>query len=54
MVKNFGYIRSLPEETLIYDGHEYTLQNLTFGAGMEPEHFDQYRSYYNHCKNRTD
>lgn len=28
---------SLPGETLVYCGHEYSLQNLAFGAHVEPE-----------------
>lgn len=30
-------IRSLPEDTLIYCGHEYTLENAKFALSMEPE-----------------
>ncbi len=30
-------IRALPGETLIYCGHEYTLENLEFAAHLEPD-----------------
>jgi hydroxyacylglutathione hydrolase len=30
-------IGSCPDETLVYCGHEYTLNNLRFAAHMEPE-----------------
>lgn len=35
-----GYLaqlRKLPDDTLIYCGHEYTLANLTFAAAVEPD-----------------
>ena len=35
MSKNFDWIRKLPDDTLIYDGHEYTIGSLTWGAGMD-------------------
>ena len=28
MSKNFDWLRGLPDETLVYDGHEYTVDNL--------------------------
>ncbi len=33
-------IKVLPDETKIYFGHEYTLQNLTFAHAVEPENND--------------
>ena len=34
---SFEWIRSLPEETKIFCGHEYTLSCLKFAAFMEPK-----------------
>lgn len=33
-------IRALPDNTLIYCGHEYTLENMEFAAHMEPDNPD--------------
>ena len=33
-------LRSLPDETRVYCGHEYTLQNLDFAAHIEPTNTD--------------
>lgn len=33
-------LRNLPEETLIYCGHEYTLANINFAAIAEPDNAD--------------
>lgn len=33
-------IRALPDETLVYCGHEYTLENLEFAANLEPNNPD--------------
>ncbi len=35
MSKNFEWLHSLPDETLVYDGHEYTMDNLKFGSGID-------------------
>ena len=40
MSKNFAWLRSLPDETLVYDGHEYTMQNLTWGSGIDVSHHE--------------
>ena len=34
---------SLPPETLLYDGHEYTVKNLQFSLKVEPENIDAQR-----------
>lgn len=33
-------IAALPEDTLVYCAHEYTLDNLRFGAAVEPDNYD--------------
>ncbi len=30
-------LRGLPDDTLVYGGHDYTLENLRFAADLEPE-----------------
>ena len=37
MSKNFDWFRQLPDDTLIFDAHEYTMQNLKWSASMEPD-----------------
>jgi len=37
MYKSLSKIKSLPENTLIYCAHEYTLKNLSFAEFLEPE-----------------
>lgn len=33
-------LSSLPDETLVYCGHEYTLQNLAYAKHVEPNNDD--------------
>ena len=42
-------LKSLPEDTKIYCGHEYTIQNLRFAASVEPEN-QTIRSYVAHLQ----
>jgi hydroxyacylglutathione hydrolase len=37
MVGSLAKLASLPEETLVYCAHEYTLSNLRFGLAVEPD-----------------
>ena len=37
MHNSLSKFKSLPEETLLYCGHEYTLSNLKFAAAVEPD-----------------
>ena len=43
-------IKSLPESTLVYPTHEYTLSNLSFALTVEPNNSDLI-TYEKHCKN---
>jgi len=36
MVAALEYLGSLPDETLVYNGHEYTQDNLAFGKHVDP------------------
>jgi len=45
MAENFIYFSNLPDDTLIFDGHEYTMHNLKWSASMEPERHDVYKKY---------
>ena len=40
MFNSLGKIKSLPEDTKIYCGHEYTLQNSKFCIKHEPENIN--------------
>ena len=37
MHKALSYLGSLPDSTVVYNGHEYTKSNLAFGKSIEPE-----------------
>lgn len=37
MTNTLSRFRSLPVDTRVYPGHEYTVQNLYFAAWLEPE-----------------
>jgi hydroxyacylglutathione hydrolase len=37
MLQNFNVIKSLPLNMLIFCGHEYSVQNLSFGLSVETE-----------------
>ncbi|TFK25086.1 hydroxyacylglutathione hydrolase [Coprinopsis marcescibilis] len=37
MVKALTYLGTLPDETIVYNGHEYTGSNLAFGKHIEPD-----------------
>jgi len=43
-------IKSLPNHTLVYPTHEYTLSNLNFALTVEPNNSDL-STYEKHCKN---
>lgn len=32
-----SYLGTLPDETIVYNGHEYTSSNLAFGKHIEPD-----------------
>jgi len=36
MHKSLSYLATLPEDTVTYNGHEYTASNFKFGAHVEP------------------
>ena len=37
MYESLQKLASLPDETLVYCGHDYTLENYEFASGIEPE-----------------
>jgi hydroxyacylglutathione hydrolase len=37
MYASLGKLRALPDETKVYCGHEYTLANIGFAKGVEPQ-----------------
>lgn len=36
MIHALKYLGSLPDKTIVYNGHEYTASNLAFGRFIEP------------------
>ncbi len=50
MWASLSRLRDLPDETRVYGGHDYTLENLEFAAHLEPDNavvrdrLDQYRA----------
>lgn len=43
MYRSLSRLAELPEDTLIYCGHEYTLNNLKFALQVEPENADLHK-----------
>ena len=37
MVTSLNYLGTLPDKTIVYDGHEYTAGNLKFAKSVDPE-----------------
>jgi len=37
MHKALSYLGTLPDETIVYNGHEYTKQSMAFGRHIDPE-----------------
>ena len=50
MHASLNKIKSLPENTLVYPTHEYTLSNLGFALTVEPNNSDLC-TYEKYCKN---
>jgi hydroxyacylglutathione hydrolase len=44
---SLNLLKDLPEETLVYCGHEYTLQNLRFAGTLEPDNAS-IKAHYQH------
>lgn len=40
MIQALSYLGTLPDETIVYNGHEYTGGSLAFGKHVEPENPD--------------
>jgi hydroxyacylglutathione hydrolase len=49
MHASLSKLASLPAETLVYCGHEYTLSNLKFALAVEPDNADSSR-YLTECR----
>lgn len=45
LLKNMEWIRSLPDNTMVYCAHEYTLNNTEFAMSLEPEN-DGLKRFY--------
>lgn len=45
MLSSLDKLAALPDDTLVYCGHEYTLNNLRFAAMVEPENSDIAKRY---------
>lgn len=50
MVASLGKLAALPDETAVYCGHEYTLDNLRFALTAEADNEDA-MAYRQHCQN---
>lgn len=40
MIQALNYLGTLPDETIVYNGHEYTGGSLAFGKHVDPENPD--------------
>jgi hydroxyacylglutathione hydrolase len=52
MVDSLAKLAALPPETLVYCGHEYTLNNLKFALAVEPDNADV-ASYMEECREKS-
>jgi hydroxyacylglutathione hydrolase len=53
MYESLGKIQTLPEDTLVFAAHEYTLANLAFAAAAEPDNADR-DAYRDECRTARD
>jgi hydroxyacylglutathione hydrolase len=51
MLQSLAKLASLPEETYVYCGHEYTVANLNFARTVEPENLESVE-YLEECRRR--
>lgn len=51
MSDSLAKFAALPEETQVYCGHEYTINNLKFGLAVEPDNADS-AAYLDECRAR--
>ena len=51
--KSLSKIKQLPEETIIYCGHEYTLSNVKFALSIHPDNQDL-QKYANWVENQEE
>nr|MBO2489399.1 hydroxyacylglutathione hydrolase [Gammaproteobacteria bacterium] len=51
MTRSLAKLAALPDDTLVYCAHEYTLSNLAFARAVEPENEDT-RAYLEECRAR--
>ncbi len=51
MTRSLAKLASLPEDTQVYCGHEYTVNNLKFALAVEPEN-EQSVEYLEECRAR--
>ena len=49
MTASLGKLAALPDATLVYCGHEYTLSNLSFALAVEPDNADA-AAYLETCR----
>ena len=53
MHSSLGKIKRLPQNTLIYSGHEYTIANLNFASSVEPNNDKLTKRYQDDCQKRN-
>jgi hydroxyacylglutathione hydrolase len=51
MVGSLAKLASLPDETLVYCAHEYTIANLRFSLAVEPDN-DEAAKYLEECQSK--
>ena len=51
MSSSLDKLAALPEETVVYCAHEYTVSNLQFGLAVEPDNRES-REYLEKCRSR--
>ncbi|HEY5810373.1 MAG TPA: hydroxyacylglutathione hydrolase C-terminal domain-containing protein, partial [Povalibacter sp.] len=51
MATSLAKFAALPEDTQVYCGHEYTMNNLRFGLAVEPDN-EESATYLEECRAR--
>ena len=52
MSKNYDWLRNLPDDTLVFDGHEYSIASLKWGYNMDLKDEDLYLVHIKECEEK--
>lgn len=49
-VKTLEKIKSLPQDTIVYGAHEYTVDNIAFAKHIIPTYYEYYQEFIAYCQ----